>query len=49
LLGQIFQAQADAERAGVELSLALSTFEAIGAVPDANQARSLLTEMPPIG
>ena len=48
LLGQIYQAQGDAERARVELSHALSTFEAIGAVPDANQAHSLLTELPPI-
>jgi hypothetical protein len=49
LLGQIYQAQAHAEQARVELSLALSTFEAIGAVPDANQARSLLAEWSPIG
>lgn len=48
LLGQIYQAQGDAEQARVELSLALSTFKSIGAVPDVNQAHSLLTELPPI-
>jgi len=42
LLGQIYQAQGDADRARVEVSSALSTFERIGAVPDANRARSLL-------
>jgi ATP/maltotriose-dependent transcriptional regulator MalT len=49
LLGQIYHAQGDAELAAAELSQALSTFESIGAVPDANQASSLLTESQPIG
>ena len=48
LLGQIYLAQGDAELARVELSLALSTFETIGAVPDADQARLLLADVPPI-
>jgi tetratricopeptide (TPR) repeat protein len=42
LLGQIHQAQGDSEQARVEISSALSTFERIGAVPDANRARSIL-------
>jgi tetratricopeptide (TPR) repeat protein len=42
LLGQIYQAQGDAELGRVELSLALSTFESIGAVPDAALVRQLL-------
>ena len=49
LLGQIYHAQGDAELAAAELSQALSTFESIGAVPDAIQASSLLTESQPIG
>ena len=49
LLGQIYRAQGDGELGRGELSRALSTFEAIGAVPDANQARSLLAESQPIG
>jgi tetratricopeptide (TPR) repeat protein len=42
LLGQIYQAQGDAELARVEVSAALATFERFGAVPDANRARALL-------
>jgi ATP/maltotriose-dependent transcriptional regulator MalT len=49
LLGQIYQAQGDGELGRVELTRALSTFEAIGAVPDASQARALLAESQPIG
>jgi class 3 adenylate cyclase len=42
LLGQIHAAEGDAEAAQFELSSALSTFERIGAVPDALRARDFL-------
>ncbi|MEX2538275.1 MAG: adenylate/guanylate cyclase domain-containing protein [Actinomycetota bacterium] len=42
LLGQIYQAQGDGDAAQFEVSSALSTFERIGALPDADRARSLL-------
>lgn len=42
LLGQIYQAQGDPELARAELNAALSTFEAVGAVPDALRTREML-------
>jgi class 3 adenylate cyclase len=42
LLGQIYGAQGDAEAAQFEISSALSTFERIGAMPEAERARSRL-------
>jgi class 3 adenylate cyclase len=42
LLGQIYRAEGDHDAAGYEISAALSTFERIGAVPAAEQARELL-------
>ena len=42
LLGQIHQAQGDAELARAELTAALTTLEKIGAGPDASRARELL-------
>jgi class 3 adenylate cyclase len=47
LLGQIYQAEGDAEAAQFEISSALSTFERIGAVPDADRARTLLASVTP--
>ena len=45
LLGQIYQAQGADELALLEVRAALSTFENIGAVPDADRARRLLAEV----
>jgi tetratricopeptide (TPR) repeat protein len=45
LLGQIHQAQGDSTRAGAELTVGLTAFERIGAIPDAIQARALLRAM----
>lgn len=45
LLGQIYQAQGADESAALEVRAALSTFENIGAVPDADRARRLLAEL----
>ena len=42
LLGRIHQARGDAEQANTELEAALSTFDGVGAVPDAVRARELL-------
>jgi tetratricopeptide (TPR) repeat protein len=42
LLGRIYQAQGEGELARAEISSALSTFERIGAVPDAARARQML-------
>jgi class 3 adenylate cyclase len=42
LLGQTYQAQGDTDGAQFEISSALSTFERLGALPDADRARSLL-------
>ena len=42
LLGQIYHAQGDTDAAQFEISSALSTFERIGALPDAARARTAL-------
>ena len=42
LLGQVHQAQGEADLARSALTAALATLETIGAVPDANRARDLL-------
>jgi class 3 adenylate cyclase len=42
VLGRIYQAQGDADAAQFEMSSALSIFERIGAIPDADRARELL-------
>ena len=42
LLGRIYQAQGDHDAAQFEISSALSTFERIGAIPDADRARTAL-------
>ena len=42
LLGQIHQARGDVEQANTELEAALSTFDSVGAVPDAVRVRELL-------
>jgi class 3 adenylate cyclase len=42
LLGRIYQAQGDLDAAQFEISSALSTFERIGAMPDADRARAAL-------
>ena len=42
LLGRIYQAQDDTDAAQFEMSSALSTFERLGAIPDADRARALL-------
>jgi tetratricopeptide (TPR) repeat protein len=42
MLGQIHLARRDAEQATAELDAALSTFDSVGAVPDAVRARELL-------
>ena len=42
LLGQVHLARGDAEQATVELDAALSTFDTVGAVPDALRVRELL-------
>ena len=42
LLGQLHLARGDAEKATVELDAALTTFDTVGAVPDAIRARELL-------
>ena len=42
LLGEIYREQGDTEAARFEISSALSAFERIGAMPDADRARSLL-------
>jgi class 3 adenylate cyclase len=42
LLGQIYHAQGDCDGAEFEIGSALSTFERIGAVPEADRARSVL-------
>jgi hypothetical protein len=42
LLGQICQAKGDADRARSEIGAALSIFDRIGAMPDADRARELL-------
>ena len=42
LLGEIYRAEGDTEGAQYEISSALSTFERIGAIPDADRARALL-------
>lgn len=43
LLGRIYLAEGDTEAAQFEISSALSTFERLGAVPDAQRARDLLS------
>lgn len=45
LLGQIYHAEGDADAAQFEVSSALSTFERIGAVPDAERARTMLASV----
>ncbi len=45
LLGQIYQAEGDIEAAQFEISSALSAFERMGALPDAERARTLLGSM----
>ena len=42
LLGQVHLARGDSEQATAELDVALSTFETVGAVPDAVRVRELL-------
>ncbi|HWC09821.1 MAG TPA: hypothetical protein VG455_01220, partial [Acidimicrobiales bacterium] len=42
LLGQVYQAQGDADLARAEMTTALTKLQSIGAVPDANHARELL-------
>ncbi len=42
LLGQIYEAEGDTDAAQFEISSALSTFERLGALPDADQARTAL-------
>jgi class 3 adenylate cyclase len=42
LLGRVYQAQGDSDGAQFEISSALSTFERLGALPDADRARALL-------
>jgi hypothetical protein len=42
LLGQLHLARGDDEQATVELDAALSTFDTVGAVPDAVRVRELL-------
>jgi len=45
LLGQIYSAQGDVDAAEFEMGSALSTFERIGALPEADRARNLLTSV----
>lgn len=45
LLGQSFAAQGDSDAAQFEMSSALSTFERIGAIPDADRARAMLASV----
>ena len=47
LLGRIYQAQDDTDAAQFEMSSALSTFERLGALPDADRARNLLASATP--
>ncbi len=47
LLGQIYNAQGDADAAQFDISSALSTFERMGALPDAERARTLLASVTP--
>jgi class 3 adenylate cyclase len=49
LLGQVYAAQGDTDGAQFEISSALSTLERIGALPEADRARSLLDEITPEG
>jgi class 3 adenylate cyclase len=46
-LGQIYEAEGDTEAAQFEISSALSAFERMGAVPDADRARDLLRSLTP--
>ncbi len=45
LLGKIHHAKGDAEQARDDVNAALSVFESIGAVPDANHANAVLAEI----
>jgi class 3 adenylate cyclase len=47
LLGQIYNAQGDVDAAEFEMGSALSTFERIGALPEADRARNFLTSARP--